>query len=189
MWEKGKNNKQKQSSKKFGGFFGAQGVMHGTSAQHGTRLVCYGMHAFCRSVFSKIEARATKSIVLLQKKTWWKWNSLKDTWQKFQMMDLDESGVDDTQTPSDAEVMHRCSGHDAGATLLTHFQYAWRGEHRVGFGNSLTVKTSVHGALWEISQWLTVSMLTHSWRTDKCQTCLKWLNSSTEMLGCVLGNV
>ena len=62
-------------------------------------------------------------------------------------MNLTESGVDDAWTPFDAELMHRSSRHDAGMMLSMQFHYAWRDEYRVRFGDSLTLKSSLHDVL------------------------------------------
>ena len=62
------------------------------------------------------------------------------TARSFQVMDFAESCMDYARTPPDAEVTHGTSRHDTGAMLSMRFHNARRGGHRVGFGNSLTVK-------------------------------------------------
>ncbi len=121
-------------------------VTHGLSAQHG-RAFNKLQHARVSSagfrqnkvVYSKIrDFVAGKNMTRVQL-------AERRTSRSFQAMDLAESCLKDTQTPSDAEVMHRSSQHDAGVTLYTRFHKARRGDHRIEFGSSLTVRSALTG--------------------------------------------
>ncbi len=107
----------------------------------------------------------------------------------FQATDFAESHMDDAWTPPDTEVTHWLTRHDGGAMLSMHFHDArcggapsgvWKLTHGVGLDAQRGVSDS---------RILTVRQLTHSWRTDRCLTCLKRMDLSTETLGLVLSDV
>ena len=147
------------------------------------------MHAFCQLDFGKTKVPMAKYTILSSEEAWQMWNSLKDARQSFQVMDLRwkwHGWHTNTSWHRSDPLIGLTQRRTDAVNAFTQCRVRWGTDWGLGLTHSMGLDA------WRSvsdSRSLNVRQLMHTSCTNRCQTCLKQLNLSTESLGLILGNV